>query len=563
MFNGQNILPNFPEGLSKVVTFLKGKAAAGEFVFSDSFSEWEDNEDVINPIGLGIDGDNYYYAVSLAYLSHLNNGRLTFPRETYIWRWAWSLQLLAEVADWNAEFMEMVIRSFLGKKDDVDGLMGGVAQTYAKKDFDRGLALQKRLQELHINISAGLMENDFTRYCDTYHPLEHQEEFTKVYCMAYDLQKDSHEKAFDQVMAFDNFDSAEAMAFLLKEHVVLEGERKDVCTERIKDLLKSQNTSIYVPVVNNWLIREKDDETFAEEIVLMLIDGLGAENSEILITIDNAVGLRHKKPEFLTMILVKVAESVSPMAILKMEHILHRLNDDRTCFSELAVVFIIHPQGEYRIVGRRLWDEYHMESTEFEISDLDEISQCAFVYSMLQDYGNPETRLPKILPLLRKGSAKVKKFLMAKLKPYTDDYMGHVVAACDKLNMKCKDAKTIKNYVDGRWEVIRKRKELKELSPIYIYGKEYREAKRIEVENMQSKMKEAEKSHHSVWKEFASTVILARGGGWRMPDGSTQRLPLIQFSAPARLLAESLSPREYENWIKELLRDWNDTTRNH
>lgn len=563
MFNGQNILPDFPEGLSKVVTFLKEKAAAGEFVFSDSFSEWEDSEEIINPIGLGIDGDNYYYAVSLAYLAHLSNGRLIFPEETYIWRWAWSLQLLADVAEWDAEYMERVIRSFLGKKDDVDGLMGGVAQMYAKRDFDKGLALQERLQELHTNISAGLMENDFTRYCDTYYPIEHQEEFTKVYCMAYDLQKDSHEKAFDQAMTFENFNSAEAMAFLLKVHIVLEGGRKDVCAEKIRVLMKSKNTSSYVPVVNNWIIRGRDDEAFAEEIVLMLIDGLGTENSELLITIDNAVGIRHEKPEFLTMVLVKVAESVSPMAILKMEHILHRLNDDRKYFSELAVVFIIHPQGEYRIVGRRLWDEYHMESTEFEVSDLDETSQCAFVYSMLQDFGNPETRLPKILPLLRKGSTKVKKFLMATLKPYTDDYMGHVVAACDKLNMKCKDSKTIKNYVDGRWEVIRKRKELKELSPIYTYGKEFREAKRIEVENMQSKMKEAERNHHSMWKEFASTVILARGGGWRMPDGSTQKLPLIQFSAPARLLAESLSPREYENWLKELLRDWNDTTRNH
>ena len=563
MFNGQNILPDFPEGLSKVVAFLKEKAAAGEFVFSDSFSEWENNEEIINSIGLGIDGDNYYYAVSLAYLAHLNNGRLTFPGETYIWRWAWSLQLLAEVADWDAEYMERVIRSFLGKKDDVDGLMGGVAQTYAKKDFDKGLALQERLKELHTNISAGLMENNFKRYCEMFPPQEHQVTFIKAYCMAYDIKKEVHEVAFDQAMTFGISNSAEVMAFLLKIHVALEGERKDVCAKRIRELLKSKNTSVYVPVVNNWIIRGKDDEAFAEEIVLMLIDGLGTENSELLMTIDNALGLRHEIPEFLTMVLAKVAESVSPMAILKMEHVLHRLNDDRKYFSELAVVFIIHPQGEYRIVGRRLWDEYHMESTEFEVSDLDETSQCAFVYSMLQDFGNPETRLPKILPLLRKGSTKVKKFLMATLKPYTDDYMGHVVAACDKLNMKCKEAKTIKNYVDGRWEVIRKRKELKELSPIYTYGKEFREAKRIEVENMQSKMKEAERSHHSVWKEFASTVILARGGGWRMPDGSTQKLPLIQFSAPARLLAESLSPREYEIWLKELLRDWNDTTRNH
>ena len=83
MFNGQNILPDFPEGLSKVVIFLKEKAAAGEFVFSDSFSEWENNEEVINSIGLGIDSDNFYYAVSLAYLAYLNKIGFVSPARRY------------------------------------------------------------------------------------------------------------------------------------------------------------------------------------------------------------------------------------------------------------------------------------------------------------------------------------------------------------------------------------------------------------------------------------------------------------------------------------------------
>lgn len=559
MFNGQNILPDFPEGLAKVVNFLKEKATAGEFVFSDSFSEWESNENIIEPIGLGIDGDNYYFAVSLAYLAHINNGDLEFPENTYIWRWAWSLQLLAEVADWDVGFMERVIRSFLGKKDDVNGLMGGVAQTYARKDFNKGLGLQERVQELHTNISAGLMENDFTRYCVTYPPHEYQEEFTKAYCMAYDLQKEAHEKAFDQAMTFEKFSSVEAMVFLLKIHVVLEGEMKEVCADRIRGILQPGSTSDYTTAVNNWVIGGRDDEEFTEEVLLMLIEGLGTDGNEELIKIDNAVGLRCKKPELLAKVLVKVAESVSPLSILKMEHVLHRLNDDRKYFSELAVAFIVHPQGEYRAAGRRIWDEFHLESTDFNVAELSELTQCAFVLSMLQDFGNPETRLPKVLPLLKARNAKVKKFLMGMLRPYTDDYMGHVVAELDKLKINNKEAKTIKAYVDGRWNVIKLRKEMKELSPAYTHGKEFREARRVETEYLQSKMKEADKNHHALWKEFASTVILARGGGWRKADGSTQKLPLIQFSMPARQLSESLSPREQENWMKDMLKDWNDT----
>ena len=152
---------------------------------------------------------------------------------------------------------------------------------------------------------------------------------------------------------------------------------------------------------------------------------------------------------------------------------------------------------------------------------------------------------------------------MGMLRPYTDDYMGHVVAELDKLKINNKEAKTIKAYVDGRWNVIKLRKEMKELSPAYTHGKEYREARRVETEYLQGRMKEAEKDHHALWKELASTVILARGGGWRMADGTTQKLPLIQFSMPARQLNESLSPREQENWLNDILKDWNDTTGNH
>lgn len=563
MFNGRNILPGFPEDLMKVVNFLNEKAASGEFSFSDSFMEWEDSEDIIKPLGLNLDGGNYYYTISLAYLACLNDGHLVLPSDVNAWRWAWSLQLLAEVADWEAMFFGRVIRSFIGLKDDINGLLGAAAQIYARKNYEKGSELLGELKEFNSHISAGMMECDFQRYCEMYSPVENQELFTSAYCMAYDLAKEAHEQAFDIAMTFEPFKSAEAMAFLLKEHTVLEGNKRDGCGESIKNLLRNGGTSEYVTAVTNWIIRGKDEDGFVEEVVNLLIDGLGDNGRNYLGAIDNAVALRYKDAIFLTKIILKVAETLSPTDILKMDHCLHILNEKRDDFAEIAVHFIIHPKGEYRLVGRRLWDEYHMESTDFKVSDLDEMSQCAFAYSMLQDFGNPETRLPKILTLLKTGNKKVKKFVMSILRPYTDDYMGHVVAACDKLKMKGKEVKTIKGYVDGRWEVIKKRKGLKELSPVYTYGKEFREARRIEIEYMQNKMKEAEESHHSVWRNFASTVILARGGGWRMPDGTTQKLPLIQFSAPARQMTESFSPREHEDWLKELLRDWNDTTRNN
>ena len=562
-FYGKNILSGFSDELTKVVTFLNEKASAGEFVFSDSFSIWEEHEDIIRPLGLGYEADNYYFAAGLAYIATIKNGIVDVPTDINVWRWAWSLELLAEVANWQPDFMARVIKSFSSKNNDIDGLLKGVAQTYARKDFEKGLQLKEELPEFETSISAGLMENDFQRYCDVFPPKQYEELFTEAFCMTFIPNEKSCEEAFDIVLTFDKLTSASSMALLMKLQRLLKDKKKTLCEAKIRELMKGGETSLYLNPFCNWAIRNDDDLPFVEEIAILMIEGLGLDNKGMLGAIDNAVALRDKDYESLVRIIVKVAEVYSPLEVLKMGRCLHRLSEKKEQFVELVVLFIVHTNGEYRLVGRRLWDEYHLESSDFNASKMNETVQCAFAYSMLQDCGNPETRLPKVLPLIKTNNKKVKKFVLSVLRPYTDDYMGHVCAALDKLKMNGKEAKMIRGYVDGRWNVIQERKKMKELWPSFTYGKEYKEARRVETEHLQMKLKEAEENHPSVWKDLAKTVVLARGGGWRNADGTTQKLPLIQFSAPARLLTESLSPREQEEWMNDLLKNWDDTSGNH
>lgn len=42
LIHGQTILSSFPEDLNQVVGLFLEKQTKGEFVFCDSFSEWED-----------------------------------------------------------------------------------------------------------------------------------------------------------------------------------------------------------------------------------------------------------------------------------------------------------------------------------------------------------------------------------------------------------------------------------------------------------------------------------------------------------------------------------------
>ena len=563
IFNGQNILQGFPEGLTKVVNFLNEKATEGKFTFSDSLSYWEDNEFIINPLGLHLDGDGYYFAVSLAYLASLREGHVVFPEGTNEWRWAWSLNILAEYAEWSPSFMKNVIDSFPCRANDVETLMNNAVHTYGRKGFDYGFELLKKLPQYSINIKAGLMENDFDRYCVIFPPYEEIEDFANVFLQAYQVSAEDTIKAFDIALDFPSFTSATAMAFFLKAHAHLVNERRKVCEEPVRAMLGGADTSIFVSPVTNWAFRLRKGTPFMEECVLSLVKGLGKENASQLAAIDNAIAFNHEDPEFLAKLIVEVADNLNPTDISKMEHCLHFLSEKREVFQNLVLSFVLHPKGMYRIAGRRLWDEYHLETFDFNAEELDEPLQCLFVLSMLQDFGNPEKRLPKVLPLLNANSEKVKSFLMNCMVSYVDEYLGHVTNAIEKLGIECEEASIIKRYVNERADMIKARRSIKELLPVYTDEKVFREAMRQQREHMQKIMKEAETRHKPAWQDFMTTVVLARGGGWREADGTNRHLPLTSFSMPSRIMAESMSPKEQDEWLNQLLKDWDDTTGNH
>ena len=225
---------------------------------------------------------------------------------------------------------------------------------------------------------------------------------------------------------------------------------------------------------------------------------------------------------------------------------------------------LFHPNGLYRVVGRRLWDDYHLESSNFDPQkDLDEKLQCLLIIELLQDYGNPETRLPKLLPLIKSELPSVRNVLMSQLVPYLDEYMGHVIKAFEKLNIDNEFVTKIHWYFEKRSDAIDKRRSLKEMSPKYGYMIEYQEALKTQKQHWQQQMKKADENHKSLLSSMMKHVTLARGGGWRDENGKVQHLGCIQFSMPSRQLAQSMTPMEQDKWINDLLVDWNEKTGNN
>ena len=563
VFNGRNILTGFPDKLVQVVGFLNEKAISGDFLFSDSLSYWEEHEDIIEPLKLKIDGNDLYYAVALAHIAHQTDGNILFTEDINVWGWGWSLNILADFAGWSPPFMKRVIKSFAGKMDDIDVLMNNAAHTYSRRRYDDGLTLMAELPQYRISIMAGLMENDYTRYCEQFPPKENQEEFTNASLQTYLLNQVEAEDVFDLTMQFDSFTTPVSMALLLKLHSNLCEEKKSICEKRVRDLLSSGCTKEYVNPITNWVSRLRESTHFMEDCIIATVSGLGKENHDCLNSIDNALVIHHVESQFLIKLIVCVAENLEPMDVLRMKRCLQNLSKSKEAFINMVLSFIMHPKGLFRLTGRKLWDNFHLENSDFKATDLEENLQCVFIVSMLQDYGNPETRLPKLLPLLIEGSEKVRSVLMRFIRPYLDDYMGHVINAIDDLKIECKETDTIKKYFERRSNAVKARRELKELSPVYTHEKVFRESVRLQNEHLQEQMKEAESNHKSSWKDLFASVLLARSGGWRDENGITRHLPLTTYSVPSRMMVESMSPKEQDEWWNQLLKDWDDTEGNY
>lgn len=556
-------MSGFPEELVKVVNYLNEKDRSGEFKFRDSISYWEDNEQIIIPLEMGHEGGGYYFAVALSFVATQKDGNLVFSNKDNVWRWAWALHLIAGVADWEPDFMMRVIQSFEGKRENIEGLMNWATQIYGNAYYDDAVELMTLMPQYRVSIFAGLMENDFDRYCSKYPPFDNAEEFAQAVVKANNLKEEEVNKAFDMALMFSSFSSTAAMAFFLSIRGRVDDYRKQKCEERILGLLKGDTTPYLTPMCK-WMFMEHEMSAFEEECLLTLIKGLYGEKKESsLKAIDHSIGIHLKDPEKLTKLFVCIAENLMPTDILSMEGCLRELHKHKDYFQNLVLSFVMHPKGMFRIVGRRLWDGFHMEASDFDAQkDLPEELQCLFIISMLQDYGNPETRLPKLLPLLDSKSEKVQRILMGQLGPYLDDYMGHVITALNKLKLDGKFIKMIKQYYERRAVALEKRRSMKELSPRYSYGRELQETLRLQKVHLQEKMKEAEKQHKSIMKDLMKKVVLARGGGWRDENGKVHPLAHFKYSMPSRQLEQAMSPMEQDIWLNELLKDWNGTSGN-
>lgn len=550
--------------ISQMKSLLSEWSEKGDFSFSPQPAYWEKQERKIWAREEGYQLVPYYFGVAISYILENNAKATVFSSCKNKWGWVNGLLVLIPNVEWDANQFLGIVSSFQSKskkKNDVELLISDAFRVYCKCFFDEGLSLMESTPNHSIDCLAGLMMNDFDRACRLFSPEKDKELFAHAFIRTEGLDNKTVCKAFEIAVSLMPFDESVTLAFLLKTLVGLDDGRKTDCEKRIKVLLSTKSSSM-TSVLCNWLYRQSALSPVIEDFVLLALAHLEHPTEDIK-RLDNVLFLCLINEGFFEKIAVLVSEQYGPNEILSFENCLQKLHNETDSFVNLVLSFVLHLKGNYRFVGRQLWDEYHMENSGFAPLSLNEGEQFLFVVFMLQDLGNPDLRLPKILPLFLSPSERVRLALLTQMVPYVDNYMGHVMQAMDKMGLDTEETRQLKQYVENRGALIQKRRELKELSPMYAQYRYYQEGCRIEREEQGQHLKAIEEDSSFLWMKMMKTEVLARGGGWRLENGKTNHLAKIEVSVPSRLMVPSMTPLEKDKWINDVFKDWDVTERDH
>ena len=550
--------------ISQMKSLLSEWSEKGDFSFSAQPVDWEKQERKIWDREEGYQLVPYYFAVAISYILENSAKATVFSSCKNKWDWVNGLLVLIPSVDWDANQFLGIVSSFQSKSkktNDVELLISNSFRVYCKCFFDEGLSLMESMPDKSTDCLSGLMMNDFNRACHLFSPEKDKELFAQAFVYTEGLDSNTICKAYDIAMSFESFAGNVALAFFVKALSGLDDERRVGCEGRIKDLLQAKS-SLSVNVLCNWLVRQERLTPFMEECVLLTLAHLEHPQEDIE-KLDGILCYRHISIELFEKMAEIICDIYEPDLVLSMDDCLRQLRKNDVSFAKMVLLFVLHPKGAYRIAGRKMWDEFHVENSSFDPLSLSEEEQNFFIMFMLQDLGNPDLRLPKILPLFLSPSEKVRLALLTQMMPYVDNYMGHVTQAMDKLGVDTEETRLLKQYVENRGALIQKRRELKELSPVYAQYRYYQEACRVEREEHSQHVKAIEEESSFLWMKMLKTEVLARGGGWRMENGKTQHLAKIEVSVPSRLMVQSMTPLELAKWIGELYKDWDVTEGNH
>lgn len=249
------------------------------------------------------------------------------------------------------------------------------------------------------------------------------------------------------------------------------------------------------------------------------------------------------------------------------------LRDKRPVDFDVHLIdLMIHDLGNHRLIGSRLFGNlsFHQGLQEFsyDVNMLPPIKQFRLLTAILEDVHEPKYTIPFILPLLNSESDIIVEILISRFELLADDFGSAVTKVLiEKLDLNIPGDKRCYDRVEERMlefaSYLKLKNSLKDLNPWYSESKQFNYFIRLYQHEFGRKLsKHVDKN--SIFMQFASTVILAKGGGWKHPrTNEVSQLGKFEssFSLPRSYY---VSPDNFEferklaiveNW-SELFNEW-------
>ena len=237
-------------------------------------------------------------------------------------------------------------------------------------------------------------------------------------------------------------------------------------------------------------------------------------------------------------------------------------------FEKVIVDLLIQDKASYRFLATDIFSNLSSEhySFDYDILELNSLSQYKLWVSIFQNYREPKNILPCLLPLLKSKSSLVKEAFICKLEEYSESYGGSVTEILkQKLDFGDAELKAVFERIDKfKVEFYNKnvlvKDGIKELNPVYTQNRLFIEFNKSYNRHFTRKFQKSS-NENSFFLNLCSKVTLLKGGGWKI-DGRNEisklgkistsfSLPRVYFTRPEHF--------DFETSV-EMVTNWDDTS---
>jgi hypothetical protein len=207
--------------------------------------------------------------------------------------------------------------------------------------------------------------------------------------------------------------------------------------------------------------------------------------------------------------------------------------------SQEIIKLITNDSGAIRYIGVRIIEYLTPHNGRFifqtDILNCNAITQYKIWMSILGEIKEPKYTLPMLFPLLNSPYSFVREAFICKMEQLTEEYGSSVLETIEtELDITNIDYSNIynriKNYSEFFWAEISKKRGIKELNPLYTQSDLYTLYSSNYGKSFNKNLSEGVEKK-SIFMQFATTVVLAKGGGWKHEKkGKVEKLGQISTS---------------------------------